>query len=170
MTIPAEIDFAELSRAVDANDASARIIARSLRRACHVDGVFYLQLGQKGIKIEKFALEHARDFFSLPLEEKNKISNLHSAQYRGYIAHGKERTQGQPDFREQLEFGVEMPPAQLREADALWKRLIGPNQWPSIKYFRKDFESIVEDLGALCLVEPPPFKESESSKNWRDTC
>ena len=110
MTIPVEIDFAELSRAVEANDAGARIIARSLRRACHVDGVFYLQLGQKGIKIEKFALEHARDFFSLPLEEKNKISNLQSAQYRGYIAHGKEHA-GQPDFREQLEFGVEMPPA-----------------------------------------------------------
>lgn len=47
-----------------------------------------------------------------------------------------------------------------------------PGIWEQVEHLRNihwiHFESIVEDLGPLCLVEPPPFKESESSKNWRD--
>jgi len=30
------------------------------------------------------------------------------------------------------------------------------------------FESIVNDLGDLCFIEPRPFVESQSSRDWKD--
>ena len=145
LSLISEIDFDALQSAVSNSDANASAIT-SLRHASHVAGVFYLQLKRFGIKVEKCALEHARTFFDLPYTEKAKLCNINSPQFRGYIAHGQEVTRGKADMREQMEFGVEMPSIVVTEGDELWKRLIGPNLWPDIPYFRDDFEYIIKKL------------------------
>jgi len=43
-------------------------------------------------------------------QEKMKMNNSISPHWRGYISLGCENTQGQPDWREQVEFGVEQQP------------------------------------------------------------
>ena len=81
------------------------------------------------------------------------MDNTTSPHWRGYIELGRENTQGKPDWREQVEFGVE------REAidgacgpdRPLWERLVGPNLWPDeanpgAKGFRVRVESVVEEL------------------------
>ena len=80
----------------------------------------------------------AREFFALPLDAKNEISQLKSPQFRGYSRIGGELTNGKVDWREQIDIG---PERQVIEgAEGYW-RLQGPNLWPSTPSgFRAAFE------------------------------
>ncbi|CAJ1423067.1 unnamed protein product [Effrenium voratum] len=74
-------------------------------------------------------LQGSRQFFALPLAEKEKVDYHQSREFRGYMRQGTENTAGQVDWREQVEFGREEPRRQA--SDHLYSRLRGPNQWPS---------------------------------------
>jgi len=109
-----------------------------LREAAHDSGFFYL-VGH-GVPREQCdeVLTLARQFFALPAEAKNEISQFKSPQFRGYSRLGGELTNGKVDWREQIDIG---PERQVIEcAEGFW-RLQGPNLWPSTpSAFRAAFE------------------------------
>ncbi|GAA3606818.1 2-oxoglutarate and iron-dependent oxygenase domain-containing protein [Marihabitans asiaticum] len=75
-------------------------------------------------------LQAAREFFALPLSEKQAIENLRSPHFRGWTRLGGELTQGRQDWREQIDFGIERDPRPATK-DEPWNILEGPNQWPA---------------------------------------
>lgn len=54
----------------------------------------------------------------------------HSRHFRGYTASTQENTRNQPDYREQIDIGEELPALPLTKQDPIWFNLQGPNQWP----------------------------------------
>ncbi len=110
-----------------------------LREAAHDFGFFYLVgHGVPDGQIDE-VLRLAREFFALPLEVKNQISQLKSPQFRGYSRLGGELTNGTVDWREQIDIGPERPV--IEDATGYW-RLQGPNLWPSTPAgFRAAFEN-----------------------------
>jgi len=117
------LDLSEL----DEGDERAALFRDELRAATHDVGFFYLT--GTGVSPELVSRLHraALDFFALPEEEKLAIENVNSPHFRGYTRVGGERTQGEIDWREQIDIGPE------RDAVAdgpVFNRLIGPNLWP----------------------------------------
>src|SRR3954468_20476886 len=66
----------------------------------------------------------AEPFVALPEEERLKIENVHSPQFRGYTRLGTEHTNGRRDLRDQIDIGREEPAPAIGPA---WLRLRGPN-------------------------------------------
>ncbi|MCG5432513.1 isopenicillin N synthase family oxygenase [Mycobacterium sp. MYCO198283] len=120
-----------------------------LREAAHDVGFFYL-VGHGvdgGLLAEVLTL--ARQFFALPPAVKDQISQLRSPQFRGYSRLGGELTNGEVDWREQIDIGPERPV--IPGAEGFW-RLQGPNLWPSRPAgFRAAFERWDAALSAVGL-------------------
>jgi isopenicillin N synthase-like dioxygenase len=112
---------------LDLADGDSQRFRNQLRAAAHDAGFFYL-VGH-GVPRAQMAevLRLAREFFALPLAVKNEISQLNSAQFRGYSRIGGELTNGEVDWREQIDIGPERP--MIDGAEGYW-RLQGPNLWP----------------------------------------
>lgn len=117
----------DLSRADD--PATAEDFRRQLRDVTHEIGFFYLT--GHGIPAEDFTriIEVAKEFFALPEQEKLAIENINSPHFRGYTRTGGERTQGQVDWREQIDIGREREPVAAPEFP--YDNLRGPNQYPA---------------------------------------
>ena len=135
MTVPAPdaglpvLDVAPF-RADESSDAAAAFVA-DLVRAVHEIGFFYV-VGHgipDALAADMDAV--ARDFFSLPEDERLAIENVRSAQFRGYTRFGHERTNGQVDLRDQLDIGRELPARTVGPDEPAWLRLRGPNLWPA---------------------------------------
>lgn len=118
------LDFSRLTTG-DAEGFRADLLA-----ATHDFGFFYLT--GHGIDDDLQSRVHTtiRRFFELPEEQKLAIENLKSPQFRGYTRVGGELTQGQIDWREQIDIGAERPAVPERYSEADYWRLEGPNQWP----------------------------------------
>ncbi|WP_406276966.1 isopenicillin N synthase family oxygenase [Streptomyces sp. NBC_00191] len=99
-----------------------------LRSAIHEIGFF--QLVGHGVEGADRLLELARDFFALPEAELEQLSILNSPHFRGYSEVGRERTQGTPDQRAQLDIGPENETLVPGPDDPSYLWLAGPNQWP----------------------------------------
>ena len=130
-------------------DTDIDAFRKALREAAHTSGFFYLT--GHGVSDGQIAemLSLAREFFSLPAREKDKISQLKSPQFRGYSRVGGELTNGKVDWREQIDIGPER--ATIPGADGYW-RLQGPNLWPEQpSAFRSAFEKWDETLSAVGL-------------------
>ena len=119
----------------------------ALREATHTCGFFYLTgHGVPDAQLAE-ALALARQFFELPDEEKNRISQLKSPQFRGYSRLGGELTNGRVDWREQIDIGPQRPA--LPGAQGYWN-LQGPNLWPARPAaFRPAFEAWDQSLAAV---------------------
>ena len=72
----------------------------------------------------------SREFFALSLEQKEQISMLNSAQFRGYSKEGGEYTAGGMDYREQLDAGSDKEALEWNESSPIWMRIQGPNLFP----------------------------------------
>ena len=118
------LDFSLLEQ----GDEAAAKFREELSAAAHEVGFFYLT--GTGIPEELTARLHrvAREFFALPEADKLAIENINSPHFRGYTRIGGERTQGNVDWREQIDIGPESDA--VTEAPA-YNRLTGPNQWPA---------------------------------------
>lgn len=123
LTLPI-LDLSQLS----AGPEAAARFRDDLRAATHDVGFFYLTGTGVTAELESRLHQAALDFFALPLEEKLSVENVRSPHFRGYTRIGGERTQGEVDWREQIDIGPE------RDAVAggpAFHRLIGPNLWPA---------------------------------------
>jgi len=99
----------------------------------------------------------AAKFFALSAEEKMSIHHSSSPAFRGYIAHAAENTGGLADLREQVEFGVEsaVPDMTAVGVFPVYRRLIGPNQWPDeskVPGFRDAMEGVMGGMHTLSLT------------------
>lgn len=115
----------------DQGGSERNAFLKDLRSASRNVGFFYLSghgIPQADIQ-GLFAL--ARRFFALAAEEKLAIEMVNSPQFRGYTRVAGERTKGQADWREQLDFGVERDAIAQTSGLPAWTRLQGPNQWPA---------------------------------------
>lgn len=117
----------DLSRLDEGPEAASRF-RDDLRAATHDVGFFYLT--GTGVTPELSGRLHqaALDFFALPEAEKLSIENVKSPHFRGYTRVGGERTQGEVDWREQIDIG---PEREAIEGGPAFTRLIGPNLWPA---------------------------------------
>ena len=92
----------------------------------------------------------AHRFFALPHAEKHAIEMVNSPHFRGYNRAARELTRGRPDWREQIDIGVERPALPVGPGAPPWARLQGPNQWPTaLPDLRPVAESWIADLTEL---------------------
>ena len=113
---------------LDAGEDAAAEFRTQLREVTHNVGFFYLVGHGIPQQLIDEVLDLSRRFFALTEEQKFEIENVHSAQFRGYTRTGKELTNGEIDWREQIDIGEER--ATRAGAENYW-RLEGPNLWPS---------------------------------------
>src|ERR671910_2326382 len=114
---------------LDAGDEAAERFREELRAATHDVGFFYLTGTGVSPELEARLHRAARDFFALPEADKLAIENVKSPHFRGYTRVGGERTQGEVDWREQIDIGPERDAVDDAGA-ADFFRLVGPNLWP----------------------------------------
>ena len=147
-----------------------------LRDVCHTVGFFYVANHGIAPKVTVDVLEASRAFFALPHDVKQGIANVNSPAFRGYVRLGAENTAGRPDWREQIEIGVEADApggetgagadAAGVDADAddvergfggtndrpVYDVLVGPNQWPeesACPGFRRRVTAFLDDAAVL---------------------
>ena len=142
----AECHHGQMLPALDltAAESDPQGFAADLREAAHDHGFFYL-VGH-GIPDGQISevLGLAREFFALPAWEKDQISQLESPHFRGYSRLGGELTNGEVDWREQIDIGPDRPV--INDAQGYW-HLQGPNLWPVRPVgFREAFESWISVL------------------------
>jgi isopenicillin N synthase-like dioxygenase len=104
-------------------------VAAQIRAACHEHGFFYIT--GHGVPVGLLdGLEAASsEFFRLPLADKLEIAMEHGGRaWRGYFPVGAELTSGQPDLKEGLYFGTELPRDDPRVLAGV--PLHGPNLFP----------------------------------------
>lgn len=120
-----------------------------LLAAAHESGFFYLVgHGVSKARISE-VLGLARSFFELKSEAKDEISQLKSPQFRGYSRLGGELTNGEVDWREQIDIGPERPV--IDAAEGYW-HLQGPNLWPSaLPELKHAFETWEQELSGVGL-------------------
>ena len=115
---------------LDQGEEAAARFRDELRAATHDVGFFYLTGTGVTPELEARLLDAAHTFFALPEEEKLSIENVTSPHFRGYTRVGGERTQGEVDWREQIDIGPEREAVTDPDAPD-FARLIGPNLWPA---------------------------------------
>jgi isopenicillin N synthase-like dioxygenase len=135
---------------LDAGPEKAAEFREQLRAVAHEVGFFYLVGHGVDQQLTDDLLEVSRHFFELPAEDKLAIENVHSPQFRGYTRVGGELTNGDVDWREQIDVGVERGPVERGTGVADFWRLEGPNLWPSAL---PEFRDVVDRwIGALSDV------------------
>ena len=114
---------------LDQGPDAAASFRTQLRAATHDVGFFYLTGTGVSAELEERLHRTARAFFDLAEADKLAIENVNSPHFRGYTRIGGERTQGEVDWREQIDIGPERAAVDDAEAPD-FARLIGPNLWP----------------------------------------
>ncbi len=118
-------------RRFDAEGDERGRFLRELRDAARTYGFFYLVGHGVDDRLIQSVLALSRRFFALPEAKKLEIEMVNSPHFRGYTRAGFEYTRGRQDWREQVDIGAERPVLALDPGSPAWKRLQGPNQWPS---------------------------------------
>ncbi|KAK0439805.1 hypothetical protein EV421DRAFT_824592 [Armillaria borealis] len=129
------------------NEARRREVAAKIHNACVDYGFFYLDISSYVDPREPEELTTlARQFFSLPQEEKDKIALKNEDQARGYARLKENVTNGKADNHEGIDWyrPVEKPD----KTKPLW----GENQWPTVPTFREKYENWVDKMKALGLI------------------
>ncbi len=121
------LDLSDLEAGADKREA----FLTQLRETAHDLGFFYLKGHGIDDGLVRQVLTLSRSFFELPEAEKMAIEMVNSPHFRGYNRVGWERTQGQADWREQLDIGAEREALPWDSGLPIWSRLQGPNQWPA---------------------------------------
>ena len=114
----------------DPRSAAGLAFSDELGRVSHEIGFAHIVGHGIEADLERQLLRESRRFLELPIEERNAIPLANSAAFRGYTSLGDERTRGQSDWRDQLDFGPEQEAPDPNVAGPPFLRLRGPNQWP----------------------------------------
>lgn len=119
----------DLSR-LDAGPDEAAGFRTDLLQATHEVGFFYLVGHGVDQELIDDLLAVSRRFFDLSVDDKLKIENVLSPQFRGYTRVGGELTHGDVDWREQIDIGVDRATVETGPETPDYWRLEGPNLWP----------------------------------------
>ncbi|GAB3620853.1 isopenicillin N synthase family oxygenase [Glutamicibacter endophyticus] len=126
-----QIPVLDISTARTADGSFNVEFVDALREAAHRVGFFQVVGYAAYPGQDRELLDTIAQFFAKPTEEKLKLDNRSSAQFRGYTRLGAEITRGRADSREQIDYGPERPALDTVPADAPYLNLQGPNQWPT---------------------------------------
>ncbi len=131
------------------NPQERQALAEALCLACHEVGFFLLT--NHGIEqaLIDSVFDTSQQFFDLPLDDRKSIDKRTSRHFRGWECEGSEYTNGRPDIREQIDLWSEHPPLAPDVLPA-YRRLLGPNQWPSnqlVPGFEAALNAWFRDLG-----------------------
>jgi isopenicillin N synthase-like dioxygenase len=121
-----------------------------LREVARTFGFFYLT--DHGIPQERIdtVIALSKQFFALPEQQKLEIEMKKSPHFRGYNRAGLEYTRGSQDWREQVDFGSEREKLDVKSGDPAWKRLVGPNQFPSaLPELKPVIQQWIEDVTSV---------------------
>jgi len=160
-TLPV-IDVAPLlAEAVGAAGSAAAVsgaacsgVADQIQAACRERGFFYVTghgvpAGLTG-RLESASAE----FFGLPLEDKLEIAMERGGRaWRGYFPVGAELTSGQPDLKEGLYFGAELPAddPRVRAGVPLHGSNLFPRQVPELRPLVLSYLEALTSLGQAVL-------------------
>ncbi|MFZ2511015.1 MAG: 2-oxoglutarate and iron-dependent oxygenase domain-containing protein [Gordonia sp. (in: high G+C Gram-positive bacteria)] len=129
----------------------------ALRTATHEVGFFYLIGHGIDRAVRDRIFDTARVFFAMGDHDKFSVEMLASPQFRGYTRFGGEYTQGEIDWREQIDLAAEYPSLLTSDDDPAYLRLDGPNLWPlRVEGFREvmqDWQSRCTALGLRLMRE-----------------
>lgn len=127
---------------------SDQVLATRIAEACQDHGFFCIQNHGISQKLQKRLDQLSREFFDLPLVEKNKIHMKFGGHaWRGFFALGEELTSGKPDLKEGIYLGE-----QLNESDPRVKAgwpLHGKNLYPDVDGLSEAIEDYVTEVTAL---------------------
>lgn len=178
----------DISSYLDLNSTkeARRITAEAINAACVNYGFFYLT--GHGIPESKLdeVISLARDFFALPLDEKNKIKRFDAGGpeggdgARGYQGLGENVTGGLQDMQEAIDWYSEWPADKREPGDNgpnSVKTLQGQNLWPTQPSSLKDTylnyieqvktvgQALVHAMGVALDLAPPPPNPTPSSED-----
>jgi isopenicillin N synthase-like dioxygenase len=125
-------------------ESRARFVTQ-LVEACRQTGCFQLTHHSVPPALYQEALQVARDYFALPLEQKAALDIAHSPHFRGYSRMSNGR-----DWREQVHLGREEPPGG-GGSEPEYLRLQGPNPWPRGERWRSVLLSYLHAVEAVGL-------------------
>lgn len=97
-------------------------------------------------------LAQSHAFFDLPQKLKDeKFSIYNNRHWRGYVKLGDETTHYNTNYRENYDFGIELPAKDhTDDSIPLWQRMLrGPNIWPSEDVL-PGFRATIEKYFQLC--------------------
>lgn len=146
------IPVVDISGLYSEDPKQRKSVADALGKASRDIGFLYVS----GHKIDDSYIEGlysaAKDFFSLPYEEKMKYYIGLSKSHKGFVPEGEESyTKGPqnrlPDHKEAFDVGFEVPadhPLVKNETP-----LVGPNTWPDIPQFRERVQGYYDQVFAL---------------------
>ncbi|HEX4444214.1 MAG TPA: 2-oxoglutarate and iron-dependent oxygenase domain-containing protein [Galbitalea sp.] len=120
-----------LDLSIAETDKGAWDFRSQLRTVTHEVGFFYLVGHGIDQSLVDGVLDVSRRFFELSDSAKLAIENVHSPQFRGYTRVGKELTNGDVDWREQIDIGEERDAVEPGTGIPDFWRLEGPNLWPT---------------------------------------
>jgi isopenicillin N synthase-like dioxygenase len=130
------------------NDERPEQVAHEIGAACRRHGFFYIHGHEVAAELQERLEQLSREFFALETARKQEIAmNTGGRAWRGYFAVGDELTSGQPDQKEGIYFGEELPSDDPRVQAGL--PLHGPNLFPDIPRFR---DTILDYLKAMTKV------------------
>ncbi|KAK7056814.1 hypothetical protein VNI00_002531 [Paramarasmius palmivorus] len=137
----------------------------AIHEACVNFGFFYLDISAFADPRDTEELSTlAREFFSLPQEEKDKLALSNQDHARGYARLKENVTNGKADNHEGLDFyrPVENPD----KSKPLW----GENQWPSVPQFQQKYEKWVEKMKLLgpIVMEAMATGLGMTPEEWKD--
>ncbi|KAI9321865.1 hypothetical protein BX666DRAFT_1039177 [Dichotomocladium elegans] len=137
--------------------ASNELFLAELRDVMQRVGFFYIKNHGVAETLQKEALDVAKRFFALPIEEKLKIEIKNSPHFRGYSRLGSETTDGAQDFREQIDLARESQPSMEVGGNGsnrvpYYHSLHGLNQWPAVPAeFHRTIEEFQKQVTRVAL-------------------
>jgi isopenicillin N synthase-like dioxygenase len=140
---------------VVAGRAAAGTVAEQIQAACRDRGFFYVTgHGVPAELLDELAAASA-EFFALPEADKMEIAMARGGRaWRGYFPVGGELTSGQPDLKEGLYFGVELPADDPRVLAGLplHGRNLFPRQVPRLRELVLSYLDALTSLGQSVLA------------------
>jgi len=130
MSDDSRLDIIDISPLFGADPARREAVAAAMGEAARRVGFFYVT--GHGVAADVIARTdaHARTFFALPEEQKARIAMARGGlAWRGWFPLDGELTSGQPDQKEGIYFGEELPVSDPRVRDG-WP-MHGANLWPA---------------------------------------
>src|SRR5215472_5700208 len=134
--------------------AATGTVAEQIQAACRDRGFFYVT--GHGVPAELLAelAAASAEFFALPVADKMEITMARGGRaWRGYFPVGGELTSGQPDLKEGLYFGAELPAGDPRVLAGL--PLHGgnlfPRQVPRLRELVLSYLDVLTSLGQAVL-------------------